>query len=380
MSSVAVFVFLLDNLAVFLAIILGFNNALNATLLENAKYMNNGVSPILGKCDIGTTDQILNAVSQDLDLIIVPSFSREDNRLTNEQLKVPSSEIYNTVFDGSKQEAENAKDISADKSYNVIENEFNTYYKREFHKTEQGAPAKEIHEVNNETKIEFPMSAPFLVAIFETLANVTAQTCAGTLLTPRWVLTASNCINLLTNLSVNSPNVTEESHYTVVAGSANPLQDGSAHNVTEVVMHHDFNSSIGDNSYLALMRIEPEVEGPTMELMAEEVNSGNIMVYGWILSKKESEHDTLNRTSTAGQILSPAECQAMYSYRDNDVLCLFSSDMDKNVTQLSSGGPVLMVHDNRVKMLAVVQTDEHVFVSYPLAPHYEWITRTIQNT
>ncbi|PZC85870.1 hypothetical protein B5X24_HaOG215232 [Helicoverpa armigera] len=377
MSNVAVFVFLLENLA-------GFNNALNDTLIENSKYMNSNVSPILEKCDITTTDQILSAVGQDLDLLIIPSFRQEDNRLTDDQLKEPSSEIYNTVYDDSKEETENPKDLYADKFYNAINNEFNTFKiqdsKKEFDEIEPVTPRKDVHEVTTETQTEFPESAPFLVAIFETLANVTAQTCAGTLLTPRWVLTAYNCINILSNVYLNNTNMTEASHYTIVAGSSNPLLDGSAHNVTEVLLHPEFNSSSGESPYLALMRIEPEVEGPTMELMAEEVYTGEIMVYGWILSKNESDHEMLNRTSSGGQIVTPAECHAMYSYLDNDILCLFSMDMDKNITQLSSGGPVLMVHDNKVKMLAVVQTDDHVFISYPLAAHYDWITKTISNT
>lgn len=43
----------------------------------------------------------------------------------------------------------------------------------------------------------FPAQAPFLVAIFETLSNITAQTCGGVLLTTHWVLTASTCVYVL---------------------------------------------------------------------------------------------------------------------------------------------------------------------------------------
>ena len=39
---------------------------------------------------------------------------------------------------------------------------------------------------------------PFLVAIFESLSNITAQTCAGCLISPQYVLTASFCLDLLT--------------------------------------------------------------------------------------------------------------------------------------------------------------------------------------
>lgn len=87
--------------------------------------------------------------------------------------------------------------------------------------------------------------------------------------------------------------MTETSHYTIVAESSNPLRDGSAHNVTTIVLPPASNSSRKtlekeedmDGSYLVLMKIEPEVEAPALELMKEEVVEGDVMAYGWILSK-----------------------------------------------------------------------------------------------
>ncbi|KAJ8722340.1 hypothetical protein PYW08_004742 [Mythimna loreyi] len=368
MSNVAVFVFLLDNLA-------GFNHAMNETLFENAMFTNSEEAPVVQDCDPFTTDQILNAVSQDLDLVIVPSF-REDNQFNNDQPKEQTGEVLDTLLaDNSRPEPDVSRSFDENKS--KYDNDLTSFSRTSFRGRENSK--KVTHEDQNKTKIEFPQQAPFMVAIFETLENVTAQTCAGTLLSPHWVLTAANCIDVL---SANNTNKTGFSHYTIVSESTNPLMDGTAHNVTRVVRPSVSNSSGSavedeDGSYLALMRIEPEAAGPALEMMKEEVDKGDVKAFGWVLSRNKSE-ETMKCSSADSQILNHTECQAMYTYKDKDVLCLSSKDMD-NVTQLTTGGPVLYIHDGKVKMLAVVQADEEVFVSYPVTADYEWIQHTISN-
>ncbi|KAJ8731087.1 hypothetical protein PYW07_004251 [Mythimna separata] len=369
MSSVAVFVFLLDNLA-------GFNHAMNDTLFENAMFTNSEENPIIQDCDPFTTDQILNAVSQDLDLVIVPSL-KKDKQFDNGPLEEQSSEILDKLLDDNYQPEPDVS-RSFDENKSKFDNDFTLMSRTSFRGHENSK--KVTHEILNRTKTEFPRQAPFMVAIFETLENVTAQTCAGTLLSPHWVLTAANCIDVL---SANNTNKTGFSHYTIVSESTNPLMDGSAHNVTRVVRPRFSNTSRGtgeeDGSYLALMRIEPEAEGPAVELMKEEVDRGVVKAFGWVLSRNESgSEESMKCSSAESQILNHTECQAMYSYKDKDVLCLFSKDMD-NVTQLTTGGPVLYIHDDKVKMLAVVQADEEVFVSYPVTADYDWIQHTISN-
>lgn len=38
-----------------------------------------------------------------------------------------------------------------------------------------------------------------------------------------------------------------------------------------------------------------------------------------------------------------------------------------------------MLQEDQVKMLAVVQTDEHVYIAYPLYIHFNWIKNILEN-
>ncbi|CAB3261857.1 unnamed protein product [Arctia plantaginis] len=390
MSNVVVYVFLLDNLA-------GFNSALNDTLTQGAPYSLKNSTSRIQKCDVDTTDQILNAVSRELKVEAVPTFKiREKHPLSSNESQ--ETLLYNALIDSSLPETD-VKEEYYQKPLDSFENDVNREYELNYDE-----PAAETTTViaNNETNrmvteestnvtkaVDYPKTAPFLVAIFETLSNTTAQTCAGTLIASRWVLTASNCINVLKSLYTNDTNGTDHrSLYTVVAGATDPLFDGSVHNVTTVIMQNGYLDNTPGNHkgvhmdigpYLAMLEIEPEFEGSGIELVEEKVKRGHVMIYGWVMVKEDNGVEYMKLMMMSALILSSAECQAMYNYNNNDVICLFSDEKDRNITQLSSGGPVLILQEDHVKMLAVVQTDEHVYIAYPLYIHFNWIKKILEN-
>lgn len=149
------------------------------------------------KCDHLIADPILQVASRELNTILIPKWStNQDEFFQILPKKMEDTEATTSVL-------EDNLFVNDFNDTNVsIEDEIDTELfedKSECELDDHTSLVNVTPRVANETTASFPEKVPYLVAIFESLANVTAQTCGGTLLSSNWVVTAASCIDVLGN-------------------------------------------------------------------------------------------------------------------------------------------------------------------------------------
>jgi uncharacterized repeat protein (TIGR01451 family) len=195
---------------------------------------------------------------------------------------------------------------------------------------------------------------PWQVAVlFNGMAPSGGQFCAGSLITPEWVVTAAHCAELTTNIDIQA------GIHALSSGV------GQKRDVSTVIVHPNYNSNTFDNDIALVKLTTPFTLNSTVSTivpLTTEVGSFanpgvTATVTGWgTTSSGGGASDVLLQVEVP--IISTSDCNASTSYNGavtaNMICAGFIDDGGKDSCQGDSGGPMVVPEGSGWRLAGIV--------------------------
>ncbi len=167
-------------------------------------------------------------------------------------------------------------------------------------------------------------------------SNFDRQFCGGTLIAPRWVLTAAHCADAYTDISV-------------LLGQNDLLSDsgGEIIPVTKIIIHPDFKGGVSEADIALLFlakpsSIEPVSLGDNFDFQAELGQSAFALGWGVTYQGFFNDYYASDLQQVELFIETNSRCDSKINPEFDNVICLGISD-EKATCNGDSGGPLLMI-------------------------------------